>query len=387
MAKPKILVIGMLDSIHLARWLSQIVDIEAEIVVTGTSPYRSVRPEMTNLVRSNVRIQELFPGLRLFDRNLIPSIIFLLDQLLGNRVRGWALARLIRREKPDLIHVNELQVAGYPALVALRRCKEYEGKLWVTNYGSELVWYSAKQQHRDKLTDLLSRADAFSAECQRDVDLAMQLGFLGSVLEVFPVSGGLTPCEGGDDIRSVIAVKGYDNQWGMGRVAVERVVRSLERLGKSQYEVVVFSSNFSTIRYCRKLQKLSDVAISVYGKGELSHSEMLDLFSKSLAYVGVSKSDGISTSMLEAMSQGAVPLQTSTSCASEWFIDGETGFSLSLDDLSSIDRGLGRLFDSEFEIAEARKRNMEIVASRANPEVLKKKAIAFYLSLLTDWTK
>jgi glycosyltransferase involved in cell wall biosynthesis len=42
--------------------------------------------------------------------------------------------------------------------------------------------------------------------------------------------------------------------------------------------------------------------------------------------VGHSLSEGISTSMLEAMAMGAIPIQTCTSCADEWIINGEAGF-------------------------------------------------------------
>jgi glycosyltransferase involved in cell wall biosynthesis len=42
----------------------------------------------------------------------------------------------------------------------------------------------------------------------------------------------------------------------------------------------------------------------------------------SRVYLGASKSDGISTSFLEALATGAYPIQTSTSCAGEWVENG-----------------------------------------------------------------
>ena len=47
----------------------------------------------------------------------------------------------------------------------------------------------------------------------------------------------------------------------------------------------------------------------------------MKLFEEAKIYVGVSRSDGISTSLLEAMAMGAIPVQTSTSCCEEWFQD------------------------------------------------------------------
>jgi glycosyltransferase involved in cell wall biosynthesis len=46
---------------------------------------------------------------------------------------------------------------------------------------------------------------------------------------------------------------------------------------------------------------------------------LLAIIGRSLIYVGTSKTDGISTSMLEALASGATPVQTDTACAAEWF--------------------------------------------------------------------
>lgn len=56
-----------------------------------------------------------------------------------------------------------------------------------------------------------------------------------------------------------------------------------------------------------------------------SHAAMLELFSVSRVYIGLSKSDGISTALLEAMATGCFPIQTAPSCADEWFVHGQTG--------------------------------------------------------------
>jgi glycosyltransferase involved in cell wall biosynthesis len=61
--------------------------------------------------------------------------------------------------------------------------------------------------------------------------------------------------------------------------------------------------------------------ITAHAKDSLSHQQVLELFAKSKIYVGLSESDGISTSMLEAMAMGAIPVQTSTACCDEWFKD------------------------------------------------------------------
>ena len=61
--------------------------------------------------------------------------------------------------------------------------------------------------------------------------------------------------------------------------------------------------------------------ITAHAKRALSHQQVPELFAKSKIYVGLSESDGISTSMLEATAMGAIPMQTSTACGDEWFKD------------------------------------------------------------------
>jgi hypothetical protein len=53
-------------------------------------------------------------------------------------------------------------------------------------------------------------------------------------------------------------------------------------------------------------------------KNKLTLDEMYKKFAESIIYIGASKSDGISTSFLEALVLGAYPIQTNTSCGIEW---------------------------------------------------------------------
>jgi hypothetical protein len=49
----------------------------------------------------------------------------------------------------------------------------------------------------------------------------------------------------------------------------------------------------------------------------LTHEKLREIFLNSRVYIGCSISDGISTSFLEALTYGAYPIQTDTSCADE----------------------------------------------------------------------
>jgi len=53
---------------------------------------------------------------------------------------------------------------------------------------------------------------------------------------------------------------------------------------------------------------------------------MLHYYGRARIYIGLSISDAISTSLLEAMVMGAFPIQSCTACADEWIEDGKSGF-------------------------------------------------------------
>lgn len=384
LATATILIVGMPDSIHLSRWLKQVKQEGANFVVVGTSPYRAINPALSALLDDRFRFVELFPPIVIRGKNLTPAAVYLLDQLFGDRLRGFALRKLISKLQPNLIHVNELRIGGFPLSRALRSNDSLGMKVWSTNYGNELSWFSRSRSGKTKLVKILALSDAFSAECKRDVDLALELGFKGTVLPTVPVSGGLYVSESDPDERTTIAVKGYDNKWGMGAMALGEVVRAIVDSKSKDISVVAYSCDLKTLRAARMLSRRYGVPIEALTKGKCSHQEMLALFNKSLIYVGASKSDGVSTSVLEAMSQGAFPIQTDSSCADEWFIDGTSGLTVETGREGQIHRAVCRVLDGSIDLVEARAINREVIRSRNHPELSAKLAIESYERVLLE---
>lgn len=386
-----VLVIGMLDSIHLSRWLSQLSVANFEILVAGTSPYRKIRSELQELAdqpNSRIRITEIFPRVGLGGLRIFPALTWICDRLFRDELRGYLLARLIRRTSPDLIHVNELQVAGYPTLRALRRLGDSHTPLWSTNYGSEIVWYSRFKSHKKALTSLLQRSSFFSAECKRDALLAGELGFKGVVFPTYPVSGGIEPLDilPNSEQRTKIVVKGYDNKWGMGSDALTATWRALEKQTIKHLEIVAFSCNRRTLRRAKYLNAQGRTRITAHPKGSLSHKEMIDLFSESLAYVGASRSDGISTSVLEAMSAGTFPIQTDSSCSSEWFEHDKSGCLIPVADVAAIERAVTGVLQGDYDLERARELNAQKLREKADPIRLSEMSVDAYVTALKGST-
>lgn len=314
----KIFVICMLDSIHSARWLGQFINEDLEFTLFPSSPHRRLRPELKELLNS--RSKAKFRIARLGKLFGLP--LWIADKFVDNFFRGSLAKFFIKRLQPQIVHAMELQNAGYVVLKALENSKPQGLSLITTNWGSDIYWFQRYPKHREKLKRLLELSDYHSAECSRDLRLATNLGFAGTLRPVIPNAGGfsaellsreLVPSA----IRKTIAIKGYDGWVGRAKTALEAIGGMADEL--RGYELVLYSTNLATMRKAKKVEKKTGLRFSVNRKGALSHSQVLDLFAKSKIYIGLSESDGISTSLLEAMAMGAIPVQTATACCDEWF--------------------------------------------------------------------
>ena len=94
--------------------------------------------------------------------------------------------------------------------------------------------------------------------------------------------------------------------------------------------------------------------------------------------IGLSISDAISTSLLEAMIMGSFPIQSNTGSGDEWINDGENGILVepnSPEDIASAIRSA--LVDDEM-VNKAAEINVKLAEERLDISVLKPKIIEIY---------
>jgi len=160
---------------------------------------------------------------------------------------------------------------------------------------------------------------------------------------------------------------------GRAKISLEAVGEMSEEL--QEFQIVVYSANRSVLKLARQVRKQAGLEIEVFAKGAMSHKQVLEMFAKSSIYVGLSESDGISTSMLEAMAMGAIPVQTSSACCDEWF--GASG--VAVHDITvpatkdAIRQGLKLAEDPS-----NAEKNLKTIKSKASAEAVKAIALKFY---------
>jgi hypothetical protein len=290
------------------------------------------------------------------------------------------LARLIKTHNFEYIHALEIQGAGYLLLNSHFEKTNESPKIIITNWGSDIYYFEKNIENKTKIQKILGIADFYSAECHRDYELALRNGFKGKFLPINPNSGGfkkevLQQNLKASSERHLIIAKCYGGIFGLGGLIIDALDIYLsinETLNVFLYSVT------SDLDYNLKnlIKKYPGRINYSTVKNKLSLHDIYAKFAESRIYIGASRSDGISTSFLEALVLGAYPIQTNTSCANEWV---EMGFKATLVS-PEVDEIIKALVDNEnsIELNHAREVNKNLAPGYLGYEDIKQSSLKFY---------
>jgi glycosyltransferase involved in cell wall biosynthesis len=388
----RILFVGFPYSVHAAHWISLVADQgwDLHFFPSQDNPY--LHPELRNLtfwsgfsrrrlpgVDPSVRIAGLWPyerGTNLLYRSLSRLAPRGLD-------RAEWLAWVIRMLKPDIVHSMEFQHAGYLTLDAKSRSNRAFPRWLASNWGCDIHLYGRLTEHREKITALLRECDYYSCECHRDVRLARQLGFKGEVLPVAPNSGGVDLAGiaafgqvGPPSSRRVIAVKGYHRHMHRAQVALRALALTADVLGG--YKIRLYSVEPREIVATQAEVISQETGLNIELMPPVSHDEMLRLHGSARLSISLSLSDGICTSMLEAMAMGSFPIQSWTACADEWIEDGASGFLVPPEDPHAVAGRIRKAVLSDQLVDMAAARNESTIRARADRSLIREVVIRDY---------
>ena len=377
--RSKILIIGMADSVHLARWLSQFIDQPIDFTLFPSSPHRRIHPMLKGLITS--KSHQMTVKLKPPSMRWLALPLSVLDIPFHNSFRSRFLCRLIENNSFDLIHVLELQHAGY--LLLDTKLTTSLPKVFITNWGSDIYWFEQFPKHKAKIIQLLQIASHYSAECQRDIEIVGRLGYTGVTMPVIPNSGGINLDEIPKSLvppsqRRKIMIKGYTGFVGRALLALKACELVAEQL--HGYEIIIYSASLKVRIRALKLRHIHKVSVTILKK-RIPHHRMIQHFSEARIYVGISLSDGISTSLLEAMATGCYPIQTDTSCANEW-LTMDSAQTVSDISVNSISESIKNALDNDSEVDTRASSNMATIEARADSTKIGKIAHSFYQTII-----
>jgi len=394
----RLLVVAMSNSVHTARWLSQVADQGWDIhLFPSIDEWIDVHPDFRNLTLYHSGCRPVGPnasGVRF--RGV--SVFRRAAEVYRRRVsrsdvpgyRARQLARVIDRIRPDVVHSLEIQHAGYLTLEAKRLCRKPFPPWIATNWGSDIYLFGRLDAHEPLIRGVLAECGYYSCECRRDVCLARAFGFRGTVLPVFPNSGGFDldlaarlVRPGPVSARRLVMLKGYQSFAGRALVGIRALERCADLLKSAGYEVAVYSAAPEVAIAAELFSKSTGVPVRIVPK-ETPHAEILALHGQARASLGLSISDAISTSLLEALVMGSFPVQSFTACADEWIEDGVTGLLVPPDDPDVVEAALRRALTDDGLVDGAAVKNGLLAAERLDRRLLKPMAVGIYRTVAQE---
>ncbi|MBE0604232.1 MAG: glycosyltransferase [Deltaproteobacteria bacterium] len=389
MKRMRILLVAMANSIHTARWIDQIADQGWDLhLFPSTDSWMEIHADLRNVTLHHTdwgSPAQNANGVRFRGVSLARRI----EGMWRRRVMGEEggpradrLARLVTCLAPDIVHSLEIQHAGYLTLEAKRRLGTAFPPWIVTNWGSDIYLFGRLAEHARKIRDVLAECDCYSCECLRDVALAKSFGFAGTVFPVFPNAGGFNLAEvarhrqeGPASARRAIMLKGYQHWGGRALTGLRALERCADLLGG--YEVWIYSATPDVAVAAELFAESTGIRVTLLPKNT-SHKEILARHGRSRISIGLSISDAISTSLLEAMAMGSFPIQSWTSCADEWIEDGRTGFLVHPDDPDAVESAIRKAILDDGLVDRAAEENLRLAALRLDQERIRPMAVDIY---------
>lgn len=379
----KILVVGMCDSVHLARWISQFEGTGFRFVVFPSTPHRRIH----TILRKQIGLGSSgFVTMRRADRHT--AFVFgLVDFFVGRRLQASRIRRLLKSECFDAVHLLETQHAGYLFLAAVSR-KVKHIPVALSIWGSDLVWFSRSRRHVRLMKNTLKIVDHIFIECLRDIEIARSLGFQGTCSRPVSAGGGVSleselQSESNNtlpSLRRAIVLKGYTGFVGKAEVGIAAIISNKSLL--SSYRIHVYSCGLLTVLRLQFLRYVHGLDIRGYRKKSLVHDQVLNLFRESRVSLAVSLTDGLPGSFREAVWTGAFPIESTGSCVSEWTMSKDQVILVDPNSVDAVSSALGEALLNADLVDRARILNLQ-VAEKLTFEATREIAVSEYLNLVS----
>ena len=394
MKQIKILFIAMSNSIHTARWIKQIIDQKWQLYLF---PSISTNDIHTDILDYNIKV--FTPFLSKSRKNIILKILVRIIKKINNLYLNILkkkqsdiyienLYKYLQKIKPDIIHTLETQYAGY-LLYSVKEKYFYKKdfpKWWHTVWGSDIYLFGKMKGHKTRIQNVLSSCDFFSSDCIRDNKLAQDFGFNKEIMPLFNLGFQLDYLQkikinnAKTSKRKIIFVKGYEGWTGRALVALYALKIIKDYL--INFDILIHSYSDDSVKISAELLE-NEANINIkFIPLCTSHSDILRIHGASRIHIGLNISDGIPSSVLEAMAMGAFPIQSWTSAADEWIKDGESGFLVPPEDPNKVADAILRALTYDILVDNAAEINWKTVEKRLNFNDLQKKVINSYQKIL-----
>lgn len=379
----RVLIVGMATSVHTVRFIELLQGGGHEVHLFGVSLSGHAHPDLAGC-RLHVTNPEGDPPRHVTVEG--PPATDACPRQIDH------LRHILDTISPDIVHVHETSEAGALVSTLIGRDGDLGVPWLLTNWGSDLYWFGRQPAYVPTLRRVMAACPNLTAECHRDIALARAFGFRGRVLGVWPVAGGIDR-EHADGLRSpgptssrrAVAFKGMTAAYGQALVALEAVARCGDLL--AGWELLGHQVSDDAATRAREIAAATGMAFSQLSDirvRDSPHDDLLAMHGRARVSIGLNRSDGLSTSFLEAIAMGSFPVQADTACGRELTPAGRGALFVPHDDVDAVAAALRRALTDDALVDGAAAINAHVTAEFLDRRRIRARVLDAYDRVVTD---
>ena len=113
----------------------------------------------------------------------------------------------------------------------------------------------------------------------------------------------------------------------------------------------------------------------------LPYEQWLKLLESARILIAVTASDGLPSTLIEAMSLGVFPIHSGLETVREWINDGENGLLVPPEDVQAVAGALRQALENDALVDKAAEHNLKLIAKTLSDSVVRPQVIDLYKRL------
>ena len=278
---------------------------------------------------------------------------------------------ILKKEKPNLIHIHQISTYSLLLLKALKRLK-LSIPVVITAWGSDVLINPSKGfLYKKMVQSVLNQGDKFTAGSQFLADQTQKLA--SKKIDVTVANFGI-------NVENISVKKEnivYSNRLHKPLYRIDKIIIAFSKFVKqhTDWRLVIAATGTET-ENLKQLCKTLEIESKVEFLGWLDAKANSENYAKAKIWVSIPESDSAAISLLEAMSLGCIPVVSNLPASKEYVENGKNGLIIEDVDADFISEALCLNPDTVFEI------NREIIAQKGTKEANRQKFIEIYQNLL-----
>jgi glycosyltransferase involved in cell wall biosynthesis len=279
------------------------------------------------------------------------------------------IRKIARSYRPSLIHIHQANSAAW---LALRATSALPVKKILTAWGSDILVSPAKGFLFKKMAEqILARSDYFTADATFLAERMIAIS--PKKINVAVINFGIEPiCRDSKELQGALVQKEnivYSNRLHKKLYRIDDIIRAFSafaEIRKSEKWKLVIAGIGEETHHLEKLAHSTNVVEAITFEGWVNEEENNRWYRKARIFVSYPESDATSSSLLEALSAGCIPLLSDIPANREWIVNGKNGILTSTLSPTDFENALRLWRHSSAE------QNLEIILQKATRQISRK---------------